>query len=460
MEQAPQGEFEHDDAWLAPGGRDSQRMRLGTLTRLRWLSVAGQTAACVFVAWGLWFPFPVWLCLGLIALSVALNVFLTRRFSRTHRLSAPHAAIILTFDIIQPSLLMYLTGGIQNPFAVFLIVPAMIAAATQPAQTTVGLVILAISSATALTFFHLPLPWPAGTELALPMIYLGGVWFALITTLLFAAFYISRVAAEARTLAEALGATELVLQREQHLSALDGLAAAAAHELGTPLATIALVAKEMGRIVPTGNAMREDVDLLIAQSQRCRDILRQLASLSSSSEVHMARLSLPMMIEDVIAPHRDFGIRIVVKEGVRNGPEPVGRRNAGLLYGLGNIVENAVDFARSEVVVEVSWTPEAIQVIVTDDGSGFPAEVLKHIGEPYMSDRQGSRRTSGGGLGLGLFIAKTLIERSGARTIFANKDRRDGEGAIVTITWPYAAFPQERRGHGETVNMPELVGPV
>ncbi len=420
--------------------REGQRVRLATLTRLRWLSIAGQAAACVFVAWGLWYPYPVWLCFALIGVSVCLNVWLSSRYSKAERLSERRTALILVFDVVQPTGLLVLTGGIQNPFAVFLVVPAMIAAATQPARISVGIGVLAVLCATAIAFIHQPIPWPAGHSLDLPFPYLGGMWFALVTTLVFSTFYVYRVAAEARALSDALAATELMLQREQHLSALDGLAAAAAHELGTPLATISLVAKEMSRAVAADHNLREDIDLLVSQSERCRAILGQLASLSSVSEEHLAKLPLSSLIEEAVAPHRDFGVEIGVRVLEASGPEPVLRRNAGVIYGLGNLIENAVDFARGEVAIGLSWNGAGIAIEISDDGPGFPAEVLARIGDPYMSVRAAEQRQSGGGLGLGLFIAKTLIERSGARIRFDNRPGRDVSGARVTVSWPSESF--------------------
>ncbi len=421
---------------LAPPVRESQRMRAATLVRLRWVSVAGQIAACVFVAWGLWFPYPVVACLALIALSAALNVALTLRFRHSHRLSSRAAALVLLFDVLQPTGLMFLTGGLSNPFALFLILPAIVAAATQPATTVVGLSLVAIASATLLLFAHLPLPWIPGHTLDLPGLYLGGLWFSVVTTIVFATVYVYRVAAEARAVSDALGATELVLQREQHLSALDGLAAAAAHELGTPLATISLVAKEMGRACPPGDPMREDIDLLIAQSERCRDILRRLSSLPSSSEEHMAQLSLGALVDEAVSPHQGMGIVIDTAIRERQGEEPILRRNAGISYGLGNIVENAVDFAGRRVLVETRWSAHDVRVTVLDDGPGFSPESLARIGDPYLSRRERPTRSSGGGLGLGLFIAKTLLERSGATIVFSNATQGTLSGAKVEIVWP------------------------
>ncbi|UIJ71698.1 ActS/PrrB/RegB family redox-sensitive histidine kinase [Aurantimonas sp. HBX-1] len=444
MDQATRASFNIRLPAFVTMMRESQRLRLATLVRLRWLSVAGQTAACVFVAWGLWWPFPIAACLMLIAMSVALNVYLTLRFPASRRMSPTAAAAVLSFDMLQPTGLLFLTGGIENPFTVFLVVPAIIAAATQPPLTTVALSVLAVAATTFLAAYHLPVPWPEGHSLMLPASYVGGLWFAIVTTLVFASIYIYRVAAESRALADALSATELVLQREQHLSALDGLAAAAAHELGTPLATIALVAKEMAAQVPRDDPQREDVELLVEQSERCRTILRQLSSLSSASESHLANLSLTSLIDEVAEPHRHFGVavRVVVRERV--GPEPVARRNAGIVYGLGNIVENAVDFAASDVTVAIGWTEREIRVVVEDDGPGFAPEILSRIGDPYMSDREPAERKGGGGLGLGLFIAKTLLERSGATVRTANYEDGARSGARVEIVWALEVFLASR----------------
>ncbi|WP_292580127.1 ActS/PrrB/RegB family redox-sensitive histidine kinase, partial [Mesorhizobium sp.] len=260
---------------------------------------------------------------------------------------------------------------------------------------------------------------------------------AVFASIAFTAIYAFRVAAEARLLANALAATELVLQREQHLSALDGLAAAAAHELGTPLATITVVAKEMEKALGKDPKYGEDVKLLRSQSERCREILKRLTSLSSEGEAHLSRMPLTSLIEEVTAPHRDFGISIRLRPGERIGPEPVGQRNPGVIYGLGNLVENAVDFARKSVTVSWSWDNEKVVFSITDDGPGFPAEIIDRIGEPYMSTRQGSE--AGGGLGLGLFIAKTLLERSGAAIDFRNSSGL-GEGAVVQVVWPRGVF--------------------
>lgn len=421
----------------APDLGQSQRLRLNTLVRLRWLSVFGQSAAVIFVAYWMGFPFPVPSCFALIACSAALNIYLALYYPATHRLPPRAAFAILTFDALQLAGLLYMTGGLTNPFSLLMTVPVVISATSLPFVMTTLLGILVIAMATLLALFHLPLPWYDGAELAVPFIYVAGSWVALCSSIAFTGIYAFRVAEEARLLANALSATELVLQREQHLSALDGLAAAAAHELGTPLATIALVAREMERALGADHTYADDVRLLRSQSERCREILKRLTSLSTDNEEHLARLPLTSLVEDVTAPHRDFGISIVLQPGETEGPEPVGRRNPGVIYGLGNLVENAVDFARKKVTISWNWNEEEVSFTIIDDGPGFPPEIVGRIGEPYMSTRHGSER--GGGLGLGLFIAKTLLERSGATLEFRNSKMPE-EGAMIEISWPRHAF--------------------
>jgi len=428
---------------LAPGAAQSSQLRLTTLIRLRWMAIVGQSAAVIVVAYVLHFPVPVSLCFALIACAAWLNLFLAFRYPATQRLGPGAAFAILIFDALQLAGLLYVTGGLTNPFSVLMAVPVVISATSLSLRLTILLGAVTIGAATLLAFLHYPLPWFPDSELPMPFIYVAGMWMAVVSSIAFTGLYAWRVAEEARLLATALSATELVLQREQHLSALDGLAAAAAHELGTPLATIALVAKEMQRALGEDPRYSEDVTLLRSQSERCREILKRLTSLSSEGEAHMARLPITSLIEEVTAPHRDFGIAIKLEPGERVGAEPVARRNPGVLYGLGNIVENAVDFAREQVIVRWRWNDDLVSIDVIDDGQGFPPEILDRIGEPYMTTRHASEE--GGGLGLGLFIAKTLIERSGATIRFAN-GAKPGMGATVGIVWPRNSFVAGRIG--------------
>ena len=417
--------------------RNANRLRLRTLIRLRWLAIIGQCTAVILVAYGLGFPLPVASCLLLIAILAMINIALRIGYPVTHRLSPTMSTVVLGLDVSQLAALLYMTGGLDNPFSVLICVPVIIASATLPVRNTIILGIVALIAVTVLANIHLPLPWHPDVIFDVPPLLVVGNWIAVVSMGAFAAFYAHRVSAEAGELADALMATEFALQREQHLSAIDGLAAAAAHELGTPLATITVVAREMERALGDDERFGEDVQLLRSQSERCRDIMRRLATLSSTEEAHMRFLPLSSLIEEVIAPHREFGVTIAVDHEVAEGREPVGRRNAGIVYGLGNLIENAVDFARSKVWVATKSNDRTVTIVIRDDGPGFPSDVLSRIGDPYVTRRPRVRKTSAGGLGLGLFIAKTLLERSGAELYFANQGNG---GAEVRITWPRAAM--------------------
>jgi len=420
-------------------------VRLDTLVRLRWLAIAGQTAAVAAVGFLLGFPLPIGPCLALIALSAGLNLVLRLRYPSTRRFTAQWTAMLLGYDILQLGGLLYLTGGLDNPFAFLLIAPVMISATALPPQKTLILGALVVLVASFLTVFHEALPWRAGETLAIPFLYTAGIWIALVSSLVFMAVYAFRVAEEARQLADALTATELVLAREQHLNALDGLAAAAAHELGTPLATIALVARELERELDRDDPRAEDIRLLGSQSERCREILRKLTSLGSSDpDSPLDRMPVSQLLEEIVEPHRDFGVRITIEtEGAT--PEPVLARNPAILYGLGNLAENAVDFARTLVEARAVWSSDSLTVTISDDGPGFAIEIIEKLGEPYVTTRDRSAPvdtetpSEAGGLGLGFFIAKTLLERTGARLSLANRVVPQ-TGAVVAIVWPRSAI--------------------
>ncbi len=416
-------------------------LRLRTLVRLRWLAVIGQSAAVFVVEFLLGYHLPLSFCLALIALSAWVNVFLAVRWRGSQRVSGRAAALLLGYDLLQLAGLLYLTGGLENPFAILFLVPVTVSATSLPMVWTVSLGLLALACSSALAFFHRPLPW-AGTEaFILPHLYLGGLWAAIVCATVFSAIYARRIAEEARMMSSALQATELVLAREQRLSALDGLAAAAAHELGTPLATIALVAKELKRELPKNFTHAEDIDLLISQAARCREILTRLAVPEQLSDEIYQRVGLEAMLEDMVAPLRGSDVEIVVDAKPMDGKSssPTFRRNPAITYGLGNLLENAIDFAASRVEVKARWSQMLVSVTVTDDGPGFDQTIFDRLGDPFVTTRPGygsaTPQEDGEheGMGLGLFIAKTLLERSGASVILANGNK--AKGASVTITW-------------------------
>ncbi|OQW61674.1 MAG: two-component sensor histidine kinase [Proteobacteria bacterium SG_bin9] len=413
-------------------------VRLDTILRLRWLAALGQLAAIFVVVQGLDFDMPVLACVVVIAFSALVNLALQIRFSPVHRLEPLYAAILLTLNIAELAVLLFLTGGLQNPFSFLFLAPVLISATALPIGYTIVLGALATACATALGFVHLPLPWAGEDQLALPPIYMLGVWLSIVLALAVTSLYAFQVAEESRKLSDALAATELVLTREQHLTQLDGLAAATAHELGTPLSTIFLISRELDKNANEAGQSNADFKTLREQAERCREILGKIAQLSSSG-APFDHMKLSTLIEETVAPHRDFGIAIRVRIAVAGTPEPVGLRNPAILYGLGNILENAVDFARASVEVNAWWNADFVEIDISDDGPGIPPDIIKRIGQqPYLSRRKSSDDERGG-LGLGVFIARTLLERSGARVRFSNRVFPD-HGAVVHIVWPREAF--------------------
>jgi two-component system, sensor histidine kinase RegB len=415
-----------------------RNVRLETLIRLRWLSIIGQTMAVLVVYLGLGFDLPIWSCLGAILLSAWLNVALRLAFSTTQRLDPDRAAWLLAFDIAELAVLLFLTGGVQNPFAVLFLAPVLLSATALPPRYTLVLGGFAIACATVLVFVHFPLPWNPKQGIEFDPVYKLGIWLAIVIGIGFIGAYAWQITEEARQLTDALAATELVLAREQHLSQLDGLAAAAAHELGTPLSTITVIAKELENAIPPEAPHGEDVRLLRQQAHRCREILGKLTQLSAGG-APFDRMPMSALMEEVVAPYRNFGIDIEIVAPASQGEEPVGARSPAILYGLGNLMDNAVDFAERRVTIAAAWDQEKIEVTITDDGPGFAPDIMARIGDPYVTSRTDTGGEERIGLGLGFFIAKTLLERSGASLSFENRPPT-AHGAVVTVRWNRREF--------------------
>lgn len=411
-------------------------LRLDTLLRLRWLAVLGQLAAIFVVGQGLEFELPEIPCLAVVAFSAAVNIALQIVFDPMARLRPNVAAGLFALNVAELDALLFLTGGLQNPFSFLFLVPVLVSATSLPPKLTLSVAIFATASATALAFWHLPLPWSTEDPVVLPITYMIGVWLSIVLAIGVTSLYAFQVTEQARKLSDALAATELVLTREQHLTQLDGLAAAAAHELGTPLATITLISRELERTTDPNTPLGSDVRTLREQSQRCREILGKLTQLSSAG-APFDNMRITALIEEAVAPHREFGIAIKVRLAVSEKSEPVMPRNPAVLYGLGNILENAVDFAREAVEVDAWWDDQTVQIVIADDGPGIAPDIIKRIGEPYLTKR--AKDGSAGGLGLGIFIARTLLERNGAKVTFRNRVFPD-HGAVVQIDWPRDVF--------------------
>lgn len=457
------------------------RVRLRTLVLARWVAIIGQTTAILIVYFFLKYDFPIAATLITVGASVVLNVFLALRYPVSKRLTDGEAAGYLVYDTLQLAVLLFLTGGLHNPFSFLLLTAVIISAAGLSVRTTIKLIGLLLIIVSVLMFVHLPLPWPEGLyppsrishlpppwsdkqhpiariihlpipgpggEHSIAHIYVFGIWSALVVGMLFFAANVMRVAEEGRRMSDALMETQMVLAREQQLSAVGGLAAAAAHELGTPLGTIAVVAKELSSELPADSPYTDDVKLLLSQSERCREILARL-TLSSENGTNLSFDRLPFMSLVEMASSsqqiRDVEVTVEHDPGLVGEPgrgrenkampalaQPLVPHRLEIIHGLGNLVENAMDFARTRVSIKVGWSESKVVVEITDDGPGFERDILGAIGEPYVSTRRES-----GGMGLGAFIAKTLLERTGAEIEFGN---RKESGARIVVTWPRELF--------------------
>ena len=416
-------------AELTGFAEDTQgRVRLHTVSLIRWVAVIGQLFTILFVHFSLGIVLPLGALLPAVALSAAVNLLLSLGLKATTRLPERSAAALFALDILQLAYLLALTGGVQNPFAVLLLVPLALAAVTLDVRSTVGVTLLTLICVAALAMWAGPLPWRAG-GLTLPALYRVGGWAALSRAIMLIAVFAWSVAEEARQRSEALTATQLALSREQELSALGGQSAAVAHLLGTPLATISIIAKEMVRELPDGSPLAEDARDLMAQALRCRELLAGLGKRADDDQ-HRSFTRAPFtgLLDHLAAEHARPGIAVRIDRLASDGAEePEVTLTPELRHSLANLIDNAIQFARSEVLVTLQPARSGVTLTIEDDGPGFSSEVLDWLGEPFLSTRRKE-----GGLGLGIFIANTLLARTGAKVHFDNTS----EGARVTIRWP------------------------
>jgi two-component system sensor histidine kinase RegB len=414
------------------GGAAPGRVRLHTVTVMRWIAVGGQLFTILFVHFSLDIHLPLAALLPAVALTAAINLVLTLTLAGPTRLSERSAAILFGYDIVQLCYLLALTGGLQNPFAILLLLPVALAAGTLGLGATLGLTALTLAGTCALALFPGDLPWRGG-GMQLPDLFVLASWTALSTAVILISIFAWNSAEESRRYGEALAATQLALAREQQLSALGGQAAAAAHLLGSPLGTINVIAKELVRELPPDSPLLEEAEELLGQAKRCREILQTLGRRPSTDE-HRRFTEAPVstLLEGIAADFSRPGIAVEVEvEPADDTPEPSLELAPEMRHALANLIDNAIQFAESEVLIGVRPSRVGVEVVIEDDGPGFAPEVLDWLGEPYISSRSGK-----GGLGLGVFIANTLLARAGASLHFENR----AKGARVRITWPPQAL--------------------
>ncbi len=435
---------------LMSGQERSHWIRLRTLILLRWVAIGGQITA-ITVAQGMYnLQLDLGLCYFAVGVSVVGNLVAMFVFPENKRLSEFENFLTVLFDLLQLSLLLYLTGGLNNPFALLVLGPVTISATMMRLRSTLIIGGTAIILVTLLAEFHVPLRTAQGFILRIPDVFVFGNWIAIIIAVLFLGAYSHRISSEMRSMSDALAATQLALSREQKLTDLGGVVAAAAHELGTPLATIKLASAELIEELEDRPDLRVDAALIREQADRCRDILQNMGRVGKD-DLHLRQAPISTVIHEAAEPHIHRGKFIHFEEGPDEGgdvQQPTILRKPEIIHGLRNLVQNAVDYSRANVWVDSIWSDDAITVRIYDDGSGYPSQMLGRIGDPFMRqgriDSQRKTRPEYEGMGLGLFIAKTLLERTGANLRFANGTdpsqtisiHMDRPGAIVEVSWP------------------------
>nr|AAA80144.1 sensor kinase [Rhodobacter capsulatus SB 1003] len=383
------------------------------------------------------------MCIGTIGFAVAANIAAIYLYPESRRLSQAEVTATLLFDTAQLALLLSLTGGLNNPFALLILVPVTIAATALKLRPTLLLGGATIAMITFVAVFNEPLQTRDGAHIGLPPMIEFGSWVAIVIGVIFLGAYAHRIAQEIHSMSDALFATQMALSREQKLTDLGGVVAAAAHELGTPLATIKLVSTELAEELVDDPELHDDAVLIREQAERCRDILRSMGR-AGKDDVHLRTAPLLAVLREAAEPHLDRGKMIyfdVVPGEGGSERQPTIYRYPELVHALRNLIQNAVDFAQTTVWVDAEWTDRSIIVRVTDDGRGYSPNVLNRIGDPFISTRSADAKEYEG-MGLGLFIAKTLLERTGAKLRFANGSEPyqknapvRGSGAVVELRW-------------------------
>tara|TARA_B100000963_G_C22609379_1_gene664125 strand:- start:169 stop:1458 length:1290 start_codon:yes stop_codon:yes gene_type:complete len=411
--------------------KENLNLDKNTLTILRYIAIFGQFLAISIVYFYLDLPFPIEISYFIILLGFATNLFLQFGI-KFNQLKDLYASAFLVYDLIQLSMLLYLTGGIFNPFSFLLIIPAIVSSTFLSMGTTIILGLITTLLLFTLSFFYLPLPGEEMDLLHFPNFYKTGIIISILIGLIFLSYFGIRFAGEKKKTSEALNKLQEVIYKEYELESLGGQAAAAAHSLGTPLATISVVAKELKKEIGENNELSKDIDLLISQSKRCSEILKRISKKQIEEDKFFSSVKLEDLLEEILNSFRETSskeINLITNDD--NNKIDI-QRSPEMTYGLRNFIGNAIKFSRSKVNVFLYSDAKEIKIIVNDDGPGFPEDIIKKIGEPYIKSRS-KEINPNSGLGLGTFLGKTLLERQNAKLIF--KGDTNLGGASVIISW-------------------------
>ena len=401
-----------------------------TVVILRWIALIGQLITIYIVHFFLNFNLPIILCSITIFCGGLTNIFIQFTF-RKNQLSNIESTILLFYDVIQLSVLIYLTGGVTNPFVIFLVVPAIVSSTLLNLPSTFFLSFITSISLLLLTFNYYPLPSAGNIHFHVPDYYLYSIPTALIIVLIFLNYFGFRFGHEARKRSEALNRLESVLAKEQELDSIGHQAAAAAHSLGTPLSTITVIAKELKKEVSNNPKYSEDIETILTEVKRCGNILKKLSKREIVDDIYVSNISLEDLLFEIKNSFEESSKKnIELYLNKKNKKTPI-RRSPELTYGIRNFVGNAVKFSKNKVSINLINEKDEIKIKIVDDGPGFPSDVFNIIGEPYIASKSKKFKTKAG-LGLGTFIGKTLLERKKANIEFI---KSENGGATVEITW-------------------------
>ena len=401
-----------------------------TLVFLRWIAIIGQLIAIYTVYFIFKFQLPILYCSLIIFFGAITNIYLQLWFKKSE-LSTLDSTFFLFYDLFQLSFLLFLTGGIKNPFVIFLIVPSIVSSTLLTLRNTFILSFATILFLLTITFYHLPLPHPGDFDFIVPDYYLYAMPTSVVTAIVFLTYFVARFGLESRKRAEALKELELVLAKEQELESIGLQAAAAVHSLGTPLSTITVIAKELKKEVVKNPKYSKDIDLLLSQAKRCSEILKKISQAQIEDDKFVSEVTIQNLLIEITRSFEEISEKKITLNFDKAKKEILMDRSVEITYGIRNFIGNAVKFSKSNVKVSLDSNSKQVKISISDDGPGFPEDVSKKIGQPYIATRS-EDLGSKAGLGLGTFIGKTLLERKKASLNFSNSEK---EGALVTITW-------------------------
>ena len=411
--------------------RENLNLDRKTLVILRWIAIIGQFSAITLVYFYLNLDFPILIAFAVLFLGFLSNLYLQFGI-RSITLRDFYASIFLVYDLIQLTLLLYLTGGISNPFSILMIIPTIVSSTLLSMGTTIILGVLTIIFLFLLSIFHYPLPGIHDHSITFPKLYLTGYFLAIIVGLVFLSYFGIRFSGESKRRSDAINKVQQVIAKEYELESLGGQAAAAAHSLGTPLATISVVASELKKELGEKNEHSKDIDLLISQTKRCGEILKKISKKQIKDDEFFSKTKLEDLLSELISSFKETSSKHIKLQTEYDKNKISFQRSPEIIYGLRNFIGNAVKFSKTKVEIILSSNKKDIEILIKDDGPGFPADIIEILGEPYIKSKS-PEINDNAGTGLGTFLGKTLLERRGAKLSFLND--KNNKGASVKIFW-------------------------